>query len=122
MTEIAEAPVAAKSGELKRISHWIGGKPVCRHVGPERPVYNPAKGQQAAEVDFASVEEIDLAVQAAGGGFPAARDVAVAPHRVVLQDPRARPHALRRHREEAAHGRARRCSPTRWARSPAGSR
>ena len=73
MTEIAEAPVAAKSGELKRISHWIGGKPVAGTSGRNGPVYNPAKGQQAAEVDFASVEEIDQAVQAAKEAFPAWR-------------------------------------------------
>jgi malonate-semialdehyde dehydrogenase (acetylating)/methylmalonate-semialdehyde dehydrogenase len=73
MTEIAEAPVAAKSGELKRISHWIGGKPVAGTSGRSGPVYNPAKGRQAAEVDFASVEEIDHAVQAAKAAFPAWR-------------------------------------------------
>ncbi len=73
MTEIAEAPVAATSGELKRISHWIGGKPVAGTSGRSGPVYNPAKGQQAAEVDFASVEEIDQAVQAAKAAFPAWR-------------------------------------------------
>jgi malonate-semialdehyde dehydrogenase (acetylating) / methylmalonate-semialdehyde dehydrogenase len=73
MTEIAEAPVAAKSGELKRISHWIGGKPVAGTSGRNGPVYNPAKGEQAAEVDFASVEEIDQAVQAAKEAFPAWR-------------------------------------------------
>ena len=73
MTEVAEAPVAARSGELKRISHWIGGKPVAGTSGRNGPVYNPAKGQQAAEVDFASVEEIDQAVQAANEAFPAWR-------------------------------------------------
>lgn len=73
MTEIAEAPIAAKSGELKRISHWIGGKPVAGTSGRNGPVYNPAKGEQAAEVDFASVGEIDQAVQAAKEAFPAWR-------------------------------------------------
>jgi malonate-semialdehyde dehydrogenase (acetylating)/methylmalonate-semialdehyde dehydrogenase len=73
MTEVAEAPVAARSGELKRISHWIGGKAVEGTSGRTGPVYNPAKGQQAAEVDFASVEELDRAVQAAKAAFPAWR-------------------------------------------------
>ncbi len=73
MTEVAEAPVAARSGELKRISHWIGGQTVEGTSGRSGPVYNPAKGQQAAEVDFASVEEIDRAVQAAKTAFPAWR-------------------------------------------------
>ena len=70
MTEVAEAPVAARSGELKRISHWIGGQTVDGTSGRSGPVYNPAKGVQAAEVDFASVEEIDRAVQAAKAAFP----------------------------------------------------
>jgi malonate-semialdehyde dehydrogenase (acetylating)/methylmalonate-semialdehyde dehydrogenase len=73
MTEVAEAPVAARSGELKRISHWIGGRPVEGTSGRSGPVYNPARGRQAAEVDFASVEEIDRAVQAARAAFPAWR-------------------------------------------------
>ena len=73
MTEIAEAPVAASSGELKRISHWIGGRAVEGTSGRSGPVYNPAKGIQAAEVDFATVGEIDGAVQAAKAAFPAWR-------------------------------------------------
>src|SRR5207244_9136894 len=33
-------------------------------------VYNPATGEQTGEVDFASVEEIDAAVQTAKRAFP----------------------------------------------------
>ena len=73
MTEVAEAPVAAKSGEIKRISHWIGGRIVEGTSGRSGPVYNPATGEQAAEVDFASVEEVDRAVQAAKEAFPSWR-------------------------------------------------
>ncbi len=36
-------------------------------------VYNPATGQQSGEVDFATVEEVDRAVQAAKEAFPAWR-------------------------------------------------
>ena len=35
------------------------------HVRPLRPVFNPATGEQAGEVDFASVAEVDAAVAAA---------------------------------------------------------
>ena len=70
MTEIAEAPVAAKSSEADfTLDRRQAGR---EHVEPERPG-RPAKGQQAAEVDFASVEEIDLAVEAAKEAFPAWR-------------------------------------------------
>jgi malonate-semialdehyde dehydrogenase (acetylating) / methylmalonate-semialdehyde dehydrogenase len=73
MTEIAEAPTAAKRGEVKRISHWIGGKRVVGTSGRSGPVYNPATGEQTGAVDFATVEEIDLAVQTAKKAFPAWR-------------------------------------------------
>jgi malonate-semialdehyde dehydrogenase (acetylating) / methylmalonate-semialdehyde dehydrogenase len=73
MTEVAEAPVASRAGEIKRISHWIGGKIVEGTSGRSGPVYNPATGEQTGEVDFASVEELDRAVQAAKEAFPAWR-------------------------------------------------
>ncbi len=73
MTEVAEVPVAERRGEGKRISHWIAGKSVAGTSGRSGPVYNPARGEQTAEVDFASVEEVDRAVQAAKEAFPAWR-------------------------------------------------
>jgi malonate-semialdehyde dehydrogenase (acetylating) / methylmalonate-semialdehyde dehydrogenase len=73
MTEVAEAPVAAERGEPKRISHWIGGKIVQGTSGRSGPVFNPATGQQTGEVDFATVEEIDQAVQTAKQAFPSWR-------------------------------------------------
>jgi malonate-semialdehyde dehydrogenase (acetylating)/methylmalonate-semialdehyde dehydrogenase len=69
MTEIAEAPVAARRGEPKRISHWIGGRVVPGESGRSGPVYNPATGVQTGEVDFATVEEVDRAVTAAKEAF-----------------------------------------------------
>src|ERR687897_876348 len=69
MTEVAEAPVAAKGGEVKRISHWIGGRAVEGISGRSGPVYNPALGEQTGEVDFATAEEVDNAVQAAKAAF-----------------------------------------------------
>src|SRR5438132_1885590 len=60
MTELIEAPVA-----VKPIHHWIGGRSYEGQSGRSGPVYNPATGQQTGEVDFAGVEEIDRAVQAA---------------------------------------------------------
>jgi malonate-semialdehyde dehydrogenase (acetylating)/methylmalonate-semialdehyde dehydrogenase len=73
MTEVAEVPVAERRSEGKRISHWIAGKSVAGTSGRSGPVYNPARGEQTAEVDFASVEEVDRAVQAAKEAFPAWR-------------------------------------------------
>jgi malonate-semialdehyde dehydrogenase (acetylating)/methylmalonate-semialdehyde dehydrogenase len=65
MTELVDAPQTVKT-----INHWIGGR---RHEGGSGrvgPVYDPATGVQSGAVDFASPEEIDLAVQAARAAFP----------------------------------------------------
>ena len=64
MTEVLEKQ-QERSTELGRISHWIGGQSVAGESGRSGPVYNPALGVQAKEVDFASVEELDRAVQTA---------------------------------------------------------
>jgi malonate-semialdehyde dehydrogenase (acetylating)/methylmalonate-semialdehyde dehydrogenase len=77
MTEVAEAPGAERAHELKRITHWIGGQPITGTSGRSGPVYNPAKGVQTAEVDFASPEEIDRAVQAAKEAFASWRAVSL---------------------------------------------
>jgi malonate-semialdehyde dehydrogenase (acetylating)/methylmalonate-semialdehyde dehydrogenase len=72
MTELATPPVE-RDHEVKRISHWIGGRVVEGQSGRSGPVYNPALGRQTGEVDFATREEIDLAVQTAREAFPAWR-------------------------------------------------
>jgi malonate-semialdehyde dehydrogenase (acetylating) / methylmalonate-semialdehyde dehydrogenase len=69
MTELASPPVEREQ-DLKRISHWIGGRIVEGESGRSGPVYNPALGTQTAAVDFASSEEVDRAVQAAKQAFP----------------------------------------------------
>ena len=50
---------------MRRINHWIGGQTVEGTSGRTGPVWNPATGEQQAEVDFASVEEVDRAVATA---------------------------------------------------------
>jgi malonate-semialdehyde dehydrogenase (acetylating) / methylmalonate-semialdehyde dehydrogenase len=60
---------AAVTTELKIIGHWIGGEPVPGTSGRSGPIYNPATGEQTAEVAFASVEEIDQAVATAKAAF-----------------------------------------------------
>ena len=58
---------------MRRINHWIGGQTVAGTSGRTGPVWNPATGEQQAEVDLASVEEVDAAVGAAKAAFPAWR-------------------------------------------------
>src|SRR4051812_46347140 len=69
MTEVAEQFTEERSGEVARISHWIDGQRVEGTSGRSGPVFNPATGAQSGEVDFASVEEVDAAVQAAKRAF-----------------------------------------------------
>jgi malonate-semialdehyde dehydrogenase (acetylating)/methylmalonate-semialdehyde dehydrogenase len=77
MTEVATAPRQGDTQELSRISHWIGGGIVPGRSGRAGPVYNPATGVVAAEVDFASVEEVDGAVASAKAAFPAWRAMSI---------------------------------------------
>ncbi len=56
-----------------RISHWIDGTVVPGSSGRGGPVFNPATGERAATVDFASVAEVDAAVASARAAFPAWR-------------------------------------------------
>src|SRR5438477_2584844 len=77
MTEVAEAPSGKRLQEPKRITHWINGAAVAGQSGRSGPVYNPAAGVQSGEVDFASAEEIDRAVQAAKEAFASWRAVSL---------------------------------------------
>jgi malonate-semialdehyde dehydrogenase (acetylating)/methylmalonate-semialdehyde dehydrogenase len=77
MAELAAAP-AGESTETARIGHWIGGRRVDGTSGRSGPVYNPATGRQTGAVDFATVEEVDAAVQAAKEAFPAWRATSLA--------------------------------------------
>jgi malonate-semialdehyde dehydrogenase (acetylating)/methylmalonate-semialdehyde dehydrogenase len=76
MTEVLERKDTQKV-ELGRVSHWIGGRSVPGQSGRSGPVYNPARGVQTKEVDFASVEEIDRAVQTAMEAFETWRQVSL---------------------------------------------
>jgi malonate-semialdehyde dehydrogenase (acetylating) / methylmalonate-semialdehyde dehydrogenase len=73
MTETIEAPAA-----LRQINHWIGGRSVAGTSGRKGPVFNPALGRQSGEVDFATVEEVDAAVQAAKAAFATWRQFSLA--------------------------------------------
>jgi malonate-semialdehyde dehydrogenase (acetylating) / methylmalonate-semialdehyde dehydrogenase len=75
-TEVLETKSERGRG-LGRVSHWIGGVVVFGESGRSGPVYNPATGEQTAEVDFASVEEVGRAVAAAKEAFPAWRAVSL---------------------------------------------
>src|SRR4051794_12987957 len=69
MTELVAPPRGAGT-EIKRISHWIGGRSVAGESGRSGPVYNPPTRQQTGAVDFATGEGGDSAGQAARDALP----------------------------------------------------
>jgi malonate-semialdehyde dehydrogenase (acetylating)/methylmalonate-semialdehyde dehydrogenase len=73
MTDVIEAPAA-----VEPINHWIAGERRRGASGRSGPVYNPATGEQTGAVDFATVDEVDAAVQAAKAAFPAWRSLSLA--------------------------------------------
>jgi malonate-semialdehyde dehydrogenase (acetylating) / methylmalonate-semialdehyde dehydrogenase len=72
MTQVAE-PEISKTSAPGRVSHWIDGRFVPGTSGREGPVYDPATGSLTRHVDFASVQEVAAAVNAAKTAFPAWR-------------------------------------------------
>ena len=58
---------------MDRVSHWVNNKVVRGTSGRTGKVFNPATGEQQAEVDLASVEEMDSVIAIAKAAFPAWR-------------------------------------------------
>ncbi len=98
MTELATPPVE-RNQDVKRISHWIGGRVVEGTSGRSGPVFNPALGAQTGAVDFATPEEIDRAVQAAKEAFESWRSMSLSKRTAIFFQIRELFHA--RHEEIA---------------------
>jgi malonate-semialdehyde dehydrogenase (acetylating)/methylmalonate-semialdehyde dehydrogenase len=69
---------------MKRITHWIDGKPFIGDAQRHGKVFDPSTGVQSGEVDFAAVAEVDLAVAAAKAAFPAWRATSLAKRTAAL--------------------------------------
>src|SRR5580765_4651004 len=93
MTETIAPPTA------KPIHHWVGGKSVQGTSGRSGPVWNPATGEQSGAVDFATVEEVDAAVQTAKEAFVSWRQVSLARRAELFFKIR---HLVDEHREDIA--------------------
>lgn len=63
---------------MKQIDHLINGVTVKGSSGNTKPVFNPATGEQTAEVAVASAAEVDSAVQVAQEAFEEWRHVSIA--------------------------------------------
>jgi malonate-semialdehyde dehydrogenase (acetylating)/methylmalonate-semialdehyde dehydrogenase len=85
MTSIAQPPAATgPQPATERVNHWINGARVAGSSGRSGPVYDPATGELAREVDFASVEEVDAAVAAAKAAFPKWRATSISKRTEIL--------------------------------------
>jgi malonate-semialdehyde dehydrogenase (acetylating)/methylmalonate-semialdehyde dehydrogenase len=69
---------------MNHISHWVSGQTRPGTSGRHGPVFNPATGEQSAEVDFASSEDVATAVAAAKAAFPAWRGTSLAQRAEIL--------------------------------------
>jgi malonate-semialdehyde dehydrogenase (acetylating)/methylmalonate-semialdehyde dehydrogenase len=69
---------------MKRISHWVGGRVVEGRSGRRGPVYDPALGEQTAEVDFADIGEVDACVEVAKAAFPGWRSTGLSRRSEVM--------------------------------------
>src|SRR5262249_22779892 len=70
--ELNMATISVPAG-VRQINHWIGGRVTGTKSGRSGPVYNPATGEVQAQVDFASVEEVDGVVAVAQKAYEAWR-------------------------------------------------
>ena len=86
MTQIAEPrdAMSVPPTKLDRVHHWIGGASVAGTSGRSGQIFDPATGQVAREVDFASAEEVDAAVAAAKAAFPAWRATSISKRTEIL--------------------------------------
>jgi malonate-semialdehyde dehydrogenase (acetylating)/methylmalonate-semialdehyde dehydrogenase len=106
MTQVAEPGSARAQGEGQAVGggivhHWINGRLVEGTSGRRGPVYDPATGRQAREVDFASVDEVGTAVAAAKAAFPGWRATSISKRTDILFKIR---NLVEAHRKElAAH-------------------
>ncbi len=99
MAQVTERTPAERVSGTGRIDHWIGGRTVPASSGRHGPVYDPATGQVAREVGFASAEEVDAAVRAARDAFPAWRATSLSRRTEILFRMR---NIIESHREELA--------------------
>ncbi len=54
---------------MRTIEHWIGGQPTAGSSTRVGPVYNPATGEQQAQVLLATPADVEAAVEAAAKAF-----------------------------------------------------
>jgi malonate-semialdehyde dehydrogenase (acetylating) / methylmalonate-semialdehyde dehydrogenase len=76
--------IAEPKVTLKRVSHWVNGKVTPSSSGRSGVIWNPATGEQQGTVDFASVAEMDAAVEVAKKAFTSWRATALSKRSEIL--------------------------------------
>ena len=71
---------------MRTVSHWIGGKPATGTSSRTSPVWNPATGEQQAEVLLASAADVDDAVQTAAAAYESWSESSLSQRTKVLFD------------------------------------
>jgi malonate-semialdehyde dehydrogenase (acetylating) / methylmalonate-semialdehyde dehydrogenase len=84
---------------MRTITHWIDGRAVEREPERTGAVYDPATGQQTAQVAYATGDDVDAAVRAAAAAYPAWRDTSTVRRARVMFAFRE---LLERHQDELA--------------------
>ncbi len=69
---------------MRTIEHWIAGKSTSGVSDKTAPVYNPATGQQQAEVLLGDVSDVQAAIGAAADAFPAWAQTSISRRTKVL--------------------------------------
>ena len=69
---------------MRQITHWIEGKPWAGGAEQKGPVYDPAGGEQTAEVAFADPPVVDAAVAAATKASAGWRETSLAARTKIL--------------------------------------
>ncbi len=84
MTQVAEPRPTSAGSAPGRVGHWIDGARSAGTSGRTGSVWNPATGQVARQVDFASVADVDRAVASATAAFPAWRAMSLSKRTEIL--------------------------------------
>jgi malonate-semialdehyde dehydrogenase (acetylating)/methylmalonate-semialdehyde dehydrogenase len=69
---------------VRTIEHWIGGKATAGAAGRHAPVWNPATGEQQAQVPLATRADVDEAVRTAAAAFATWSEVSLSSRTKIL--------------------------------------
>ena len=84
MTQVAEPRQPPAGPSAEPVVQWIAGARSGATSGRSGPIWNPATGALARQVEFASVADVDRAVAAASGAFPAWRAMSLSRRTEIL--------------------------------------